>query len=168
MTQHKYVLAIMAPLVFASLFLISKTAAENKTLSSAPYQYDLVESITLDGEDYNLRVFTPEDSQLQIRHFNDTLSRARHKRADVTLRGEITSCMGVIDLPVGTARGNHSYGGYCTLQTTDSGTQNVLICDDELVGHLNMAPHKETIETPMTLDQIRTLALFTKNNCYGG
>ena len=54
---------------------------------------------------------------------------------------KITSCWKLIDVPVGTAHGNHSFGGYCALERSGK-TSTVEICNDDMVGHFKMIPVK--------------------------
>ena len=124
--------------------------------------------IVFDDREYNLYIQPAEKFAERIRHYNETLTKERRRRPDVTLRGEITSCLSIIDLPVGVRRGNHSYGGYCTLRTTHGNDQNVVICDDILTGKWNMVAREDDIKAPVTDEQIKDLAFFTKSHCFGG
>lgn len=55
--------------------------------------------------------------------------------AEQHLRGKIIGCSMLLDLPVGTAHGNHSFGGLCTLEQ-DSRRTVITVCNDEMVGHV--------------------------------
>ena len=79
--------------------------------------------------------------------------------AQSSISGELKECEKVIDLPVGTAKGNHSYGGICTL---DQGGKEIkfIICADIMVGH-------QVMQFGGILSQER-LAKFVALNCFGG
>jgi hypothetical protein len=83
--------------------------------------------------------------------------------ADITkrsLRGRIAKCSTLIELAVDIADGNHSYGGICSYSESGKRT-NVMICDDEMVGHFKMS---EIHDRPV----IQDLADFVLLNCTGG
>lgn len=69
------------------------------------------------------------------------------------------SCQILTDLPIGTAQGNHSFGGICEV---DFGGVEVtaMICDDILVGR----PTIQIITHPTR----HSLHKFVVENCYGG
>lgn len=73
--------------------------------------------------------------------------------------GEILSCKSMVQQAVGVRGGNISYGAICLVQT-DSGSQNVMMCDDDGVGHYGL----KAFTFVMTEDAV---AEFTKRNCYG-
>jgi hypothetical protein len=72
----------------------------------------------------------------------------------------IASCQSLIEVPVGTARGNHSFGGLCTLDDMNERAQ-VVICDDDMIGHFKLKKVKH--EVPM-----QELIDFVVTNCFGG
>lgn len=82
-----------------------------------------------------------------------------HSLATQGNAGRIIGCSRLIDLPVGTAHGNHSFGGLCTLETNGRRSQ-VMICNDDLVGHLSLQPADGKAE--------RSLIEFTNAQCFGG
>src|ERR1017187_8643410 len=71
--------------------------------------------------------------------------------------GKITACSLLIDVPVGTAHGNHSFGGLCTLSV---GTlkSSVMICDDDMVGHFHFIEVRNKIKVQELVD-------FVVSNC---
>lgn len=75
------------------------------------------------------------------------------------ISGELKECERVIDIPVGTAKGNHSYGGICTLE---QGGKEIrfMICADVMVGH-------QVVKFGGMLSDVK-LAQFVAMNCYGG
>ena len=87
---------------------------------------------------------------------NDSFNRAIERNGKT---GKITQCKILIDVPVGTAHGNHSYGGFCTL--VDGSASNVIICDDDMVGHFKMEPSDRKPTMQRLVD-------FVAKNCYGG
>lgn len=76
------------------------------------------------------------------------------------LKERITKCTSLIDVPVGTAHGNHSYGGLCT---TAEGRKKmrVMICDDEMIGHFELKKVQRKVKMQELVD-------FVVSNCYGG
>jgi len=112
---------------------------------------DTLEDVEVDGAHYNL--VTLHDTNYRNQSFNEDLKRNG--------RGEIVACYMLIDVPVGTAHGNHSYGGICTLVNGSEKT-DVLICNDEMVGHFKMIKIDRAATTK------NDLIKFTACNCYGG
>ncbi|MGF9758430.1 hypothetical protein AAII07_24830 [Microvirga sp. 0TCS3.31] len=113
-----------------------------------------VEEITINGESYNLVRLSEDEVQQSIPKFEAEMKSRK-------LPGRIVQCISGIDLPVGTAHGNHSYGSYCILKNEGALTP-VQICRDELVGHFKVAP------VDLTTASIKNLANFIRANCYGG
>ncbi len=100
-------------------------------------------SCELPGDgDACMNVVTYRDPSIRIPSFNKSLIEQKQS-------GKIISCSRLINLPVGTANSNNSYGGMCTLQ---DGAQRkaVQICNDDMFGHFQMQP-----ATPNTV-QIRS------------
>jgi uncharacterized protein len=106
------------------------------------------ELYALDGEDHNL--LTLRDSNERNTSFNKDLL-AHHF-------GTVFGCETLIDVAVGTAHGNDSFGGLCKLKGQ---TGFVMVCNDEMVGHFRIA--KATSATTRN-----ELANFTIRNCFGG
>jgi hypothetical protein len=75
-------------------------------------------------------------------------------------KGKITQCKVLIDVPVGTSHGNHSFGGLCTLLKNDKDS-SVMICNDDVVGHFKM----DKVDHEATMQE---LVDFVVSNCYGG
>jgi uncharacterized protein len=75
--------------------------------------------------------------------------------------GKLLGCEKLIDLPVGSAEGNHSYGGLCTLQQGAS-RSTVMICNDEMIGHFGL----RTVQDQDVPDE--ALIDFTRAECFGG
>jgi hypothetical protein len=101
-----------------------------------------------------VNVVTYRDPSIRITSFNKSLVEQKQ-------RGRIISCSRLINLPVGTANSNNSYGGMCTLQ---DGAQRkaVEICNDDMFGHFQMQP-----TTPQGVSG-KGLIDLTHNNCFGG
>jgi uncharacterized protein YecT (DUF1311 family) len=85
-----------------------------------------------------------------------------NKKLALHQRGtRIIGCDRLIDLPVGYANSNHSFGGYCT--TLDGSSRSrVMICDDEMIGHFAMQQVGEDEGDD------KKLIDFTDQNCFGG
>jgi uncharacterized protein YecT (DUF1311 family) len=94
------------------------------------------------------------DPSLRIVSFNKSLAENNED-------GEIIGCSQLIDLPVGTANGNHGFGGYCTLRT-EGRRKGVMICDDDMVGHFAMKRVGDKSESKIDLVN------FTNRECFGG
>ncbi|CAB3644462.1 Uncharacterized protein conserved in bacteria%2C putative lipoprotein [Achromobacter sp. 2789STDY5608633] len=94
------------------------------------------------------------DPNSRVESFNQSLAQQKQS-------GRIIGCSQLVDLPVGVAGGNHSFGGSCVLQ---EGTQrkNVRICNDDMFGHFQVEP-----STPQDVSDKR-LVDFTYAQCYGG
>ncbi len=107
---------------------------------------------TVSGECVN--VVSIRDPNSRVESFNQLLSYQKQN-------GRIIGCSRLIDLPVGVAGSNHSFGGSCVLQ---EGTQrkNVRICNDDMFGHFQVEP-----STPQDASDKR-LVDFTYAQCYGG
>lgn len=75
--------------------------------------------------------------------------------------GTLIGCSRLVDLPVGTARGNHSFGGICTMTHGDT-RHIVTICNDSMIGHFAI---DNTGGNPVTDKQ---LVEFTDKQCFGG
>ncbi|MFK2915768.1 DUF1311 domain-containing protein [Dyella koreensis] len=94
------------------------------------------------------------DPSYRIPSFNESL--ASNKRS-----ARVIGCDRLIDLPVGYANSNHSFGGYCT--TRDGSIRSrVKICNDEMLGHFGMLPVKDGEDTDQNLIE------FTDKKCFGG
>lgn len=107
---------------------------------------------TASGECVN--VVPIRDPNSRVESFNQSLEQQKQN-------GRIIGCSRLIDLPVGVAGGNHSFGGSCVLQ---EGTQrkDVRICNDDMFGHFQVEP-----STPQDASDKR-LVDFTYAQCYGG
>lgn len=73
--------------------------------------------------------------------------------------GAVIGCDRLIDLPVGYRNANHSFGGYCTIQLSDS-RKRVKICNDDMSGRFALEP----VATGSDVE----LRDFTNERCYGG
>lgn len=83
---------------------------------------------------------------------------------DVDLRnsgipGRIRSCRVLLDVSLGHAQGNHSYGGICSLQFGKI-RREFLLCNDQLVGHFALAADFVVSR--------EWVARFVRANCVGG
>ena len=94
------------------------------------------------------------DASVRIDSFNTSI--VAHKQS-----GKIVGCFKLIDLPTGTANGNHSFGGLCRLQTGAT-HGDVKICNDDMVGHFAMEPADPGKESD------KSLVDFVNAHCFGG
>lgn len=79
----------------------------------------------------------------------------------------IYNCDFVIDLPVGTVNGNHSYGGYCSTRAEKGiKPKYMIVCGDVMVGHFKA--EELIIKDFKSPEEINTLAEFVAKNCTGG
>jgi uncharacterized protein len=99
-----------------------------------------------------VNVVTYRDPSIRIASFNQSLAEQKQS-------GKIIGCSRLLDLPAGTAQGNHSFGGICILQ---DGTQrkDVEICNDDMIGHFHMQSGTQS-------DTDKNLVDFIYNNCSG-
>lgn len=91
---------------------------------------------------------------------NERVSNFNEKISKISLPWKIEKCSTLVDLAVTTSQGNHSYGGVCVYLENDH-RSNVLICDDEMVGHFK-------IEKIQERPWLKDLADFTALNCTSG
>ncbi|QXG50028.1 lysozyme inhibitor LprI family protein [Pseudomonas viridiflava] len=128
------------------------------------------EKNTLDGESYPdcklpgetnqtgsgecVNVVPVRDPNSRINSFNQSLKQRKQN-------GQVIGCSRLIDLPVGVAGGNHSFGGVCVLQE-GAQRKTVMICNDDMFGHFQVQPS--------TLQDVsdKRLIDFTYAQCYGG
>lgn len=106
-----------------------------------------------DGSSCRSVVFS-RDPNSRIESFNQSLSEQKRS-------GKIIGCRKLIDLPVGTANGNDSFGGYCVLEDQARRT-DVRICNDEMVGHFAIEP------ADLRTESDKALIDFTNDQCFGG
>lgn len=93
------------------------------------------------------------DPAARIDSFNRSLAASGNA-------GQIIGCTRLIDLPVGIASGNHSFGGLCTLED-EAGPSKVMICNDNLVGRVAVQKVGEQATG-------QDLIGFTNSHCFGG
>ncbi len=94
------------------------------------------------------------DSSERIRSFNETLAAKK-------LGARVIGCERLIDLPVGYANSNDSFGGYCTT-VEGRARSRVMICNDDMLAHFAMRAIKD--DDGADEDLIK----FTNENCFGG
>jgi len=107
---------------------------------------------TASGECVN--VVPIRDPNYRVDSFNQSLEQRKQS-------GRVIGCSRLIDLPVGVAGSNHSFGGFCVLQE-GAQRKNVTICNDEMFGHFQIQP-----STPQDASDQRLID-FTYAQCYGG
>jgi hypothetical protein len=59
----------------------------------------------------------------------------RRTLRDLGMSARVHACRTIVDMAVGTARSNHSYGAVCSVSFGRKRT-DVLLCNDLMVGHL--------------------------------
>lgn len=106
------------------------------------------------GSNECVNVVAYRDPSIRIRSFNQSLAQAKQA-------GKIIGCSGLINLPVGTAGSNNSFGGVCTLQNAAQ-RKVVEICDDDMFGHFEVKP-----VDPQDVSD-KNLIDFTHEHCFGG
>lgn len=72
----------------------------------------------------------------------------------------VASCESLVDIPIGTARGNHSFGGLCKLKS-EKDTGFFMVCNDEMIGHFQLTRASGSVTR-------NELADFTIKHCFGG
>lgn len=99
-------------------------------------------------------VIAYRDPSLRIDSFNKSLAAAKPGT-------RVVGCYKLIDLPAGTAHGNHSFGGICRI---DGGWLHgdVLICNDDMVGRFAM----DHVEPDAATDEV--LIDYVNTKCFGG
>ncbi|BDU22185.1 lysozyme inhibitor LprI family protein [Dyella sp. GSA-30] len=104
------------------------------------------------GECVNVVAY--RDTSIRMHSFNQSITQAKQA-------GKIIGCSALINLPVGTAGSNNSFGGICTLQNAAQ-RKVVEICDDDMFGHFEMKP-----VDPQDVSD-KNLIDFTHEHCFGG
>lgn len=92
------------------------------------------------------------DPNSRIKSFNQTLIEQKKP-------GRIIGCTKLIDLPVGYAGSNNSFGGVCKMQNGATRT-TVEICNDDMFGHFSM-------QTALPDLSDKDLIEFTNSHCFG-
>ena len=88
----------------------------------------------------------------------DRLERFTEDLRRVSPSAQVLACELMVELPVGTARGNRSYGAYCEVEV-DGVQRSWVLCNDDMVGHFALA----------SLNPARLrIAQFTYDHCTGG
>ncbi|WLI87896.1 hypothetical protein Q4S45_14235 [Massilia sp. R2A-15] len=116
----------------------------------SPNCVDPVEVYRLGDENYNL--VTLRDPARRLKSFS--------AKVQARALGSVLGCETLIEVPVGTAHGNNSFGGVCKVKTANK-THYMAICDDDMVGHFG------AIEAESGLPQ-KALVDFTIKECFGG
>lgn len=137
------------------LLLLAGGNARAEDNRSWPNPTETIAFIDIAGNEHRVILLDGANVQLTIEAFNQSLK-------DEKMDGNISYCRRVIDIPVGTARGNHSYGGLCVYENPPATPKRVLICNDILVGHFKMATLKAEE------DEVTSLSGFVRDNCFGG
>lgn len=101
-----------------------------------------------------VNVVTYRDPSIRINSFNQSLAVRKTP-------GKIIGCSKLVNLPVGHADSNNSFGGVCTL-LEDTKRTTVQVCNDDMVGHFEMR-----VATPPEVSN-KSLIDFTNDNCFGG
>jgi hypothetical protein len=126
--------------------IASGSAAARDTQANYP-----AETVTIDEQNYNL--VQQRDPNAQLRKFNKVLNSKRMP--------PLRSCILLLDLPVGTANGNHSFGGVCE-QRVNHRINRLMVCQDEMIGHFALQPVDQREVSK------EELARFVAEHCYGG
>lgn len=100
-------------------------------------------------------------SVVVLRDPNSRLQSFDQSMSDRNIDGKIIGCKKLIDLPVGTADGNHSFGGDCVLESHSKRT-DVRICRDLMLGRFAIEPFERRRERDHDLIE------FTNQRCFGG
>lgn len=119
-------------------------------------------SFTRDGQKYNLVIYKQSEFKEPLNFFNNLFK-------EYSALGTLKDCDTIIDLPIGTAHGNHSYGGICTLENNNYETK-MMICGDIMLGrsYIQFTPKLKSLseKKPNLLPEF--LTNFVIKNCYGG
>jgi len=122
-----------------------------------PAQAGSLFTTAINGRHYNLVII---DSSKE-KKYASSIEKSFQQDANKHGINKPLRCKNLIDLPVGIADSDHSYGGICRLYE-GAISQPIMICNDVLVGHFKM----EVIQDdPPTLEQLEK---FVADNCVGG
>jgi uncharacterized protein YecT (DUF1311 family) len=111
---------------------------------------DLSEDYASNGESHFF--MTMREANARNRSFSNDLSSRK--------LGAVSGCETLVDIAVGTAHGNHSFGGLCRLGGERT-TSFFMVCNDEMMGHFKVIPAASGTTR-------YELADFTIKNCFGG
>jgi hypothetical protein len=128
--------------------ILIETCSTSATAQATRSLIDDVTVTTLAGG--ALRIFDPNERR-------DSFNADMKRRGIV---GKITGCKSLIDVPAGTAHGDHSYGGWCTIDESNEKVE-VMICNDDMVGNFKVTKHAHSPTTQELVD-------FVVSNCVGG
>jgi hypothetical protein len=117
------------------------------------YSYADVSSVFYGDNRYNLVVYEKAEFEKPVNFLKEQLQKK------YSFLGEIKDCSEVIDVPAGTARGNHSFGAVCILEN-DKGNSSAMICADEMIGHVAMLVTNQK--------NVPYLVQFVIQNCVSG
>lgn len=138
----------MLKLNYFFLFLIFFICSESNARTLITFY---PESINFKG--YNLVLYEDKKDVLEVFEKNKNWKdNPQYKNT------KFSNCHNFINVPVGTANGNHSYGAICNI---DDDIEEYMVCGDIMLGRLK-------IEKPQENWEFRDLVLFVINNCYGG
>lgn len=132
-------------------FPLATTALANFLLAAGAASQPASDKITIGDASYSIMV-------LGERFVAERVSKFEADARRRGIAGQI-ECSLVIDIPIGTVTGNHSYGGLCILRQGSTRTP-VAICNDELVGHFAMSWNPAFTK--------ERLAKFVADQCFGG
>jgi hypothetical protein len=124
-----------------------------------PDSRETVGTIIIDDHEYNLYLSEGIYADGIISSFNAELK--------VKKMGNIEACKRVIEMPVGVAQGNRSYGGLCILNE-DSKKTYIKVCSDEMLGRFVIEPFLYENKAGQYFPDLNDLARFVAKNCYGG
>lgn len=169
----KYSISIFV-LVTLTLFALSvgKVSAGGEKSEAQKRVDDITAGIPsiiyTDERRYYLNIFKSDEYEQPV----GFLRKAFEKQS---LLGTMKECSTVIDIPAGTAHGNHSYGGICSVER-DNQIYPMMICADMFVGRIavqlawhvtgNPDPSKE-FATSSDFSK-ENLMMFVIRNCTGG
>jgi len=111
---------------------------------------NLAEEYVSNSESHNL--ITLRNSNERNRSFSKDLTTRKFKA--------VLGCETLVDVSVGTAHGNDSYGGLCKLKDAKE-ESFYMVCNDDMIGHFNI------IQAASNATRYE-LADFVVKNCYGG
>lgn len=102
----------------------------NLLAANEKYIVDKSSCAVADGSNDCVNLVNYRDPSIRMASFNKSISEA--KSADTVI-----GCSRLINLPVGTAGGNNTYGGVCTVMR-GSQPKVVEICNDDMIGRFEM------------------------------
>lgn len=110
----------------------------------------IVETYRKDGDDYTLVI--PRNPNGHNASFSEDLVKRDY--------APVAACESLVEIPIGTASGNNSFGGICKIGDRNS-DPFFMLCNDRMIGHFKLVAAAPALTQKQLID-------FTIEHCFGG